>query len=415
MKKLIWLALALALIGSVGMVWAQDAKTPAQLCDAAVPAANPETRSFTQPEQVLEPGVDYRAVLCTDAGPIYVDLFEDLTPVTVNSFVFLARQGYYNNTTFHRVIQDFMAQGGDPGGTGTGGPGYQFEDEFVGFLNFDVPGWLAMANAGAGTNGSQFFITTAPTPHLDFQHTIFGQVLEGEDSVKAIKLRDPETATEPGTTLNTVIIITDPSTVQSTYKDPASATKDDVIAAFDKMKDTITPDVASMLSQETTVQTTDEVAASAPEDVRQDLADFLKSHNHEYRISNTVTNTACDVSSIVFGYLRYTLDAFATREDATAALNDELMAQLPLKNGFTESKTVEGLPYPLFTSTETVCDTEMIHAMTYFQRGHFIGTAEITFPSDNENAAFIDKVLTQYVMLRVYEPILSEVLRPEIR
>lgn len=415
MKNIFGLVLTLALIASVRSVWAQDAQTPAQLCDATFPASEPVTRSFSQAEQVLEPGVDYRAVLCTESGPIYVDLFEQYAPVTVNSFVFLARQGFYNNTTFHRVIADFMAQGGDPTGTGSGGPGYQFQDEFVGFLNFDVPGWLAMANAGAGTNGSQFFITTAPTPHLDFQHTIFGQVLEGENSVQAIELRDPATATESGTSLNTVIIVTDPSTVESVFEDTASSSQEDVIAAFDTMADTITADVASMLSQETTVQTTEEVVTSVPEDTREAYADFLEQNNHEYRISNTVTNTSCDTTSILFGYLRYTLDAFATREDAAAALNDELVAQLPLENGFTESKTVEGLPYPLFTTTETVCDTEMIRAMTYFQRGHFVGMAEITIPADNQNAAIIDQVLTQYVMQRVYEPVLASVLRQEIR
>ena len=118
-------------------------------------------------------------------------------PSTASSF--FREQGYYNNTTFHRVIQDFMAQGGDPTATGTGGPGYSFDDEFVGFLNFDRPGWLAMANSGANTNGSQFFITTVPYPSLNYNYTIFGEVLEGQENVANIRLRDPDTATEPGT------------------------------------------------------------------------------------------------------------------------------------------------------------------------------------------------------------------------
>ena len=123
---------------------------------------------FQEAETVLEPDVDYRAIFCTTAGTVYVDLYESLTPMTVNNFVFLAQQGYYDNTTFHRVIPDFMVQGGDPTATGSGGPGYQFGDEPVGFLTFDRPGLLAMANAGPGTNGSQFFITTVPdaTPQL---------------------------------------------------------------------------------------------------------------------------------------------------------------------------------------------------------------------------------------------------------
>ncbi|MEL6527834.1 MAG: peptidylprolyl isomerase, partial [Chloroflexota bacterium] len=143
------------------------AGTPTEICEASTPAEEPVSRDYAQPEQVLEVGVDYRAVFCTSAGAIYIDLLEAYTPETVNNFVFLADEGYYNNTIFHRVIEDFMAQAGDPTGTGTGGPGYQFADEIIGFLAFDRPGLLAMANAGPGTNGSQFFITTAETPWLN--------------------------------------------------------------------------------------------------------------------------------------------------------------------------------------------------------------------------------------------------------
>ncbi|MGZ9236019.1 MAG: peptidylprolyl isomerase, partial [Anaerolineales bacterium] len=121
-----------------------------------------------------------------------VELFDDQAPKTVNNFVFLARQGFYNGTTFHRVIEGFMAQGGDPTGTGTGGPGYQFEDEFSPDLTFDKPGLLAMANSGPNTNGSQFFITYDATPHLNNLHTIFGQVTEGMDVVNGITRRDPQ-------------------------------------------------------------------------------------------------------------------------------------------------------------------------------------------------------------------------------
>ena len=224
------LLMSMTLIGAP--LAAQEAQTPEEICAASVPAADPATRTFAAPEDVLQPGVDYRAIFCTGAGPVYVDLFEDYTPITVNNFVFLAQQGYYNNTTFHRVIADFMAQGGDPLGTGTGGPGYSFQDEPVGFLYFDRPGWLAMANAGANTNGSQFFITTAPADHLDFQHTIFGEVLEGQDNVEAIQLRDPETATEPGTSLDTVVIVEDPASVKTTYENPPSATEDEVATAI---------------------------------------------------------------------------------------------------------------------------------------------------------------------------------------
>ncbi|MDQ2692864.1 MAG: peptidylprolyl isomerase [Chloroflexota bacterium] len=127
-----------------------------------------------------------------NGGEFVAELFADQAPVTVNNFVFLARQGYYDGTTFHRVLDGFMAQGGDPTGTGMGGPGYQFEDEFSDDLTFDRPGLLAMANSGPNTNGSQFFITYAPTPHLNGRHTIFGEVIEGMDVVNSITRRDPQ-------------------------------------------------------------------------------------------------------------------------------------------------------------------------------------------------------------------------------
>ncbi|MBM11818.1 MAG: peptidylprolyl isomerase [Chloroflexi bacterium] len=124
----------------------------------------------------------------TNNGNMVIDLFADQAPLTVNNFIFLANDGYYDGVTFHRVIPSFMIQGGDPTGTGGGGPGYQFQDEIVAGLSFDQPGRLAMANAGPGTNGSQFFVTTVPTPHLDGNHTIFGQVREGQEVANAISL-----------------------------------------------------------------------------------------------------------------------------------------------------------------------------------------------------------------------------------
>ena len=189
--------------------------TPAQICAASTPVADPDVRQFSEPDSVLQAGVDYQAIFCTDIGSIYFELFEAETPITVNSFVFLAGRGFYNNNIFHRVIADFMAQGGDPVGNpiGTGGPGYLFQDEFVESLTFDEPGKLAMANAGPATNGSQFFITTAPTPNLQNAHTIFGQVIVGQDVVNRIQLRDPRDTGAPATTLEAVVIITDPASV----------------------------------------------------------------------------------------------------------------------------------------------------------------------------------------------------------
>jgi cyclophilin family peptidyl-prolyl cis-trans isomerase len=124
-------------------------------------------------------------------GEFKVQLFPDKAPKTVNSFVFLARDGYYDGSTFHRVLEGFMAQGGDPTGTGMGGPGYQFENEDSD-LTFDKPGVVAMANAGRDTNGSQFFITFVPTPQLNGGYTIFGQVIEGMDVVNGITRRNPD-------------------------------------------------------------------------------------------------------------------------------------------------------------------------------------------------------------------------------
>lgn len=131
-----------------------------------------------------------RAIIKTDKGEIQLDLHADKTPLTVANFVNLAQRGYYDGVTFHRVIADFMIQGGDPTGTGRGGPGYRFEDEFDPELRHDGPGVLSMANAGPGTNGSQFFITHGATPHLDGHHTVFGRVTAGQDVVDSIAQGD---------------------------------------------------------------------------------------------------------------------------------------------------------------------------------------------------------------------------------
>ncbi len=146
---------------------------------------------FDKAEQVLEPGKDYEAIIETTKGTIIADLFEDKAPRTVNNFVFLALHKYYDGIVFHRVLQDFMAQTGDPTGTGRGGPGYEFEDEFDSSLRHDKPGMLSMANSGPNTNGSQFFITFVETPWLDDKHSVFGEVIEGSDVLDKITRIDP--------------------------------------------------------------------------------------------------------------------------------------------------------------------------------------------------------------------------------
>ena len=165
---------------------------------AQEPAASDPPQATTlqysaYPPMTIDAGKEYFALVkMENEDEFTIQLFPDKAPKTVNSFVFLAREGYFNGVTFHRVLDGFMAQGGDPTGTGMGGPGYEFENEDSD-LTFDKEGVVAMANAGPDTNGSQFFITFGPTPQLNGGYTIFGQVIEGMDVVNAITRRDPDT------------------------------------------------------------------------------------------------------------------------------------------------------------------------------------------------------------------------------
>ncbi len=202
---------------------------PAQLADGAASKLEPITRNgmyTTTPTMKLDPKKYYYATFKTDQGDIKAQLFAQQSPLAVNSFVFLAREGFFNNTTFHRVLEGFMAQGGDPTGTGTGGPGYAFANETSADLVFDRAGLLAMANAGPDTNGSQFFITFAPAPNLNGGYTIFGEVTEGAEILSKITRRDPEQSpTTPGDTLYTVIIEeTDSSALPTPLPPPPTPT-----------------------------------------------------------------------------------------------------------------------------------------------------------------------------------------------
>ena len=160
----------------------------------------------TPPAMQIDPRKKYKARMETDKGTMVIELFADKTPKTVNNFVFLVREGYYDGVIFHRVINDFMVQGGDPTGTGMGGPGYKFGDEFHPGLKHDKRGVLSMANAGPGTNGSQFFITHGPTPWLDGKHSVFGQVVEGLDVLMSIPVRDPNNRNAPAIKMTRVTI-----------------------------------------------------------------------------------------------------------------------------------------------------------------------------------------------------------------
>lgn len=152
-----------------------------------------EKRQYpTCPPITIDQSTRYVATLHTSKGDIMLELFADLAPLAVNNFVFLAREGWYDQVTFHRVMPDLMAQAGDPTGTGWGGPGYTFIDEIVEGLGFDRAGLLAMVNAGPDTNGSQFFITYGPAPHLNGAYTIFGQVINGMDVLARLTPRNPD-------------------------------------------------------------------------------------------------------------------------------------------------------------------------------------------------------------------------------
>lgn len=402
---------ALLLIGAqVSITSAQaSASTPADLCAAAVPAADPATREFSGPEQVLQPGVDYRAIFCTGAGPIYVDLFQDAAPETVNNFVFLAQNGYYNNTTFHRVIPDFMVQGGDPTATGTGGPGYAFGDEFAGYLNFDRPGLLAMANAGADTNGSQFFITTVPTPHLDYRHTIFGEVLDGMQNVVAIEPRDPATATTPGTALDTVLIVTDPAAVDAAAPERGGATAESLQAGLD----TSTLEVADPLALDesaTGIFDLDATVAQVPEAAQADFQAMLSDNHFIVRARSAITNAGCDFDMVGWGAISYSLDMFDTREDASAALASGVYGQALEVGGFTPS-TLNHLEGALYSRQVTLCDQPMTEAVTHWQRGRLVAEISATIPATSSASA--DLWITEFVGI-IYESFFSEALRAEL-
>jgi cyclophilin family peptidyl-prolyl cis-trans isomerase len=149
-------------------------------------------RQYTErPPDIINPFKPYLATIKTDKGDIVLELFSERTPLTVNNFVFLAQNGWYDGVTFHRMIPGFAAQAGDPSGTGYGGPGYFIPDEIVPELKFDAAGWVGMANSGPDTNGSQFFITLGATPDLDGKYTLFGRVVDGLEVVRKLSPRDP--------------------------------------------------------------------------------------------------------------------------------------------------------------------------------------------------------------------------------
>ncbi|MFC1960861.1 peptidylprolyl isomerase [Chloroflexota bacterium] len=422
------LALTLALL--VAPVAAQDAPTPAEICAAATPASTGNQGPYESAEDVLAEDADYLAVFCTSAGPVLIDLFEEQTPATVNNMVFLAEQGYYDNTNFHRVIQDFMAQAGDPTNTGSGGPGYQFEDEIVDDLVFDRAGLLAMANAGAGTNGSQFFITTAATDWLNGNHTIFGEVLAGYDNVEDIQIRDPQGSFGPGTLLETIVILDDPVLVSVEEETFAPVTRADVEATWELLPvDASTlmgrygmgfnfPELQDMFSLDeeiTGIYETDAVVALAPAAVQDDLAEFYATYNHEYSGLVATVNEDCALKVTEMGFpvyrLQYQLDVFATPEDAEAAFADGTWSQLQLDQGLipVEIPSIG----PIFTGTTAACDQDdLIVAREMLPPvGRYLMTAEAVVLADiGEDAPYLPEVFT----MTLFNNALHEIVRPEV-
>jgi len=164
-------------------------------------------KQYSPPDKVIDPAKKYTATIKTAKGDIVVELYADRAPTTVNSFVFLANNKFYDGVSFHRVLEGFVAQAGDPSGTGLGGPGFSCNDEIDNSLVFDQPGVLAMANSGPNTNGSQFFITLAPHTELNGKYTIFGHVVSGQDVAGKIMLRDPQQdPNAPADSIQSVVI-----------------------------------------------------------------------------------------------------------------------------------------------------------------------------------------------------------------
>lgn len=405
-RRLVTFLLA-ALLSSLTL--AQDLPSPQALCDAVEPSEQ-NMMQFEAAEDVLAPGVDYRAILCTSAGAVYVDLYEEVTPIAVNNFVFLAQQGYYDSSTFHRVIPNFMAQAGDPTGTGRGGPGYQFGDEPVGFLTFDRPGLLAMANAGAGTNGSQFFITTAPTPHLNYKHTIFGDVLVGQDIVETIRERDPSAASEPGETLQTVLIITDPAEVDSSGEvvlDAASLAQ--VAAAFEAFAAGLPPSLPVIAERSGFIDTEMVAAGSVADDLQDGFAAFSEQHGHRYRYQMHIANGQCD-PSVFFSALGYWVDVFADAQSAEAALNDQFMRLWLDSYGYERDSDFAAV----YRHSAPTCNgDEGVQLLALFARGRFLTTIDVLVGRSILDQASAEAILGNLTLQ--IEGALAGIFRPEIR
>jgi len=357
-----------------------DPRTPDALCETALPdVEEPDDRAFSAgPEQVLEEDVDYYAILCTGEGSVYIDLYEQYTPLTVNSFVFLAQSGYYNNTNFHRVLADFMVQGGDH--TGSGGPGYQFGDEVLPFLAMSNPGILAMANSGPGTNGSQFFVTRVPTQWLHGAHTVFGRVIEGQSVVDDMTDRDPATASDPGVTLNTVLIITDPSAVDADYTAPSIPSAEETIDTINASVDQIfVQGPAVSPTAENVFESVDDAVEQFDGDAQAIAAELYEAHDFNYEVGGFWEVDTCPTEPDLLG-VGFSMIDLDSEENAAAFVADENMTALQEAQSFVAVEDESGfLGNAGFTSNvvytkseESICETLNSYTRYVWNRGRYV-------------------------------------------
>lgn len=295
-----------------------------------------------------------------------------------------------------------MAQGGDPTGTGTGTPGYRFEDEFVGFLHFDRPGLLAMANSGQPvTNGSQFFITTSTPEYLNYRHTIFGEVLEGQDLVENIRLRDPQRDSDfEGTSLNTVVVIDEPQLIDTSYVAPVRSQREDVIALLDD--DLSIPGLDSFeIEYARELQETD-----AYEELR-------TTHDYQYGIEVRHISEDCDILEVPFVETGLQLLAFPSSSNAENALDAVVLSSLGIEGSLDyEQLSSSNFPHPVYIADTVACEANVVHATTRWQRGRYVLIVDVYLLADEKEQA--DLWLQQVVGWRIYENMLTDILRKEI-